>query len=271
MKLKNLLVVVACFVATGVSAQVAIGGDEPAEGAILDLSGASNLGLLLPQVTAVPPATDSDLCKAGMMVYNTTDQRVYTYDEPNTTWIAGATQADITAAASNLVRSDYLKTINEEEIVGSGNITIIGPAGAVGPIGPAGAQGIPFDTLATTTKRGLMTAADKLKLDALSSPTTGGNSFSEFYENTARSGNWSTANSFCAGLVIGWRLPTAGEGLNAQLSGPFLPTQQSSLWTSSTLPDGKKMITRFNAVASMPQELGWYDTSRTDFYYICVR
>jgi hypothetical protein len=264
MKLKNLLLVFACFAATGLSAQVAIGGGDPTPGSILDLSGATNLGLLLPQVSAVPPATGSELCKAGMMVYNTTDRRVYTYDEPNTIWIAGATQADITAAASNLVRSDYLKTINEETIIGAGNITITGPQGPVGPAGPDGQKGEPgtpgvdgevgpigpdgpkgdqgpaFDLLASTTDHGLMSAADKLKLDQLTGPAGGGNSFT-VWEGSVNYLTFEAAVAHCAELGPGWRLPTAGELLNAHYYGPA-GTNTSSVWTSTIMPNGQSLI-----------------------------
>jgi hypothetical protein len=257
MKLKNLLLVVACFAATGLSAQVAIGGGDPTPGSILDLSGATDLGLLLPQVTAVPPATGSDLCKAGMMVYNTTDKRIYTYDLPNTTRIAGATQVDITAAASLLVRSDQLKTINGDPIIGTGNITITGPqgpegpagtdgtkgdpgapgvAGEVGPIGPDGPKGDDgpvYKTLASNAAAGLMSAEDKRKLDDLANFRLTGSTCTDLEVRTSNA-TYAEQAAYCESLGNGWRVATVGEIVSAKYMG--VPV-------SVTIPSGIVYIT----------------------------
>jgi hypothetical protein len=231
MKLKNLLLMVACFMATGLSAQVAIGGGEPAEGSILDLSGATNLGLLLPRVTALPTA-NNDLNKAGMMVYNTTDKKVYTYDASVPAWVAGAIQADL----SGSVTAAALKKINGNTLWdGPGNIVIAdgaqGPAGPQGDPGTPGANGDKGDTgavgpqgpewsgtTATTGADGLMSAADKLKLDQLSNVLTNYTTATNLsVVNTEYLRSEAVAN--CAAKGPGWRLATIGEVSTASLTG----------------------------------------------------
>jgi hypothetical protein len=145
MKMKQifLFLMVAVLSATGnwqpVSAQVAIGGpNEPVAGTILDLSQATNLGLLLPQFSALP-ATTNAVSKAGMMIYNTSDQKVYTYDATAEAWITGATQTEINTVLADYVTKTGLKTVNSTSLIGSGNIVI--PAGAKGDTGATGAAG----------------------------------------------------------------------------------------------------------------------------------
>ncbi|MDR0834887.1 MAG: Ig-like domain-containing protein [Candidatus Symbiothrix sp.] len=83
---------VACVLATGncspVTAQVAIGGDGTVTpGALLDLSQATDAGgLLLPQIESADTLNE-ELKKPGMLVYNKTDGKVYTYN--GSFWTAG--------------------------------------------------------------------------------------------------------------------------------------------------------------------------------------
>jgi hypothetical protein len=83
---------IACVLVTGncspVTAQVAIGGDGTVTpGALLDLSQATDAGgLLLPQIVSADTAT-AVLKKPGMLVYNKTDGKVYTYN--GSAWSAG--------------------------------------------------------------------------------------------------------------------------------------------------------------------------------------
>lgn len=80
--------------AASMNAQVKIGGDPETEvttGAVLELDGASG-ALLLPRVDVLPTAENS---AAGMQVYLTTNNKVYTYD--GSTWVAEASETQLTA------------------------------------------------------------------------------------------------------------------------------------------------------------------------------
>ncbi|MDR0833068.1 MAG: hypothetical protein LBN93_02625 [Candidatus Symbiothrix sp.] len=67
------------------NAQISIGSvnDSVTVGSVLDLSQGSG-GLLLPQVTDTIAATRT----AGMMVFSTADNKVYTYNGVTATWVA---------------------------------------------------------------------------------------------------------------------------------------------------------------------------------------
>ncbi|MDR0833311.1 MAG: Ig-like domain-containing protein [Candidatus Symbiothrix sp.] len=97
MKKRMLFLVVATLLVTGqnmfcpytVSAQVAIGSatDSITPGALLDLSQATDAGgLLLPQIESADTLIE-ELRKPGMLVYNKTDGKVYTYT--GSFWSAG--------------------------------------------------------------------------------------------------------------------------------------------------------------------------------------
>ncbi|MDR0833250.1 MAG: hypothetical protein LBN93_03560 [Candidatus Symbiothrix sp.] len=67
------------------NAQISIGSanDSVTVGSVLDLSQGSG-GLLLPQVADTIVATRT----AGMMVFSTADNKVYTYNGVTSTWVA---------------------------------------------------------------------------------------------------------------------------------------------------------------------------------------
>ncbi|GHT39979.1 hypothetical protein FACS189437_04840 [Bacteroidia bacterium] len=178
-----LMLTVNCNLAT---AQVAIGGNGSVEpGAVLDLSQQGNAtgGLLLPKVTALP-AAGSDLRKAGMLIYY--DGKVYFYDANTNQWIVGINANQLSAYATKVELNSGLGAKQNSLIAGDG-ITIsdntiastvtqgpAGPQGAPGPEGPKGndgpqgPEGPAFDTPASASNAGLMSAADKAKLDGLS-------------------------------------------------------------------------------------------------------
>ncbi|MDR0833275.1 MAG: hypothetical protein LBN93_03705, partial [Candidatus Symbiothrix sp.] len=90
---KIVLFLVATLLVAGncspVTAQVAIGSvnDSITPGALLDLSQATDAGgLLLPQIESTDTLSD-ELRKPGMLVYNKTDGKVYTYN--GAAWSAG--------------------------------------------------------------------------------------------------------------------------------------------------------------------------------------
>ncbi|MDR0834919.1 MAG: hypothetical protein LBN93_12205 [Candidatus Symbiothrix sp.] len=93
MKRNVLLLLVATLLVAGkwspVTAQVAIGGDGTVtQGALLDLSQAVDAGgLLLPQIESADTLIE-ELKKPGMLVYNKTDGKVYTYN--GVAWSVGS-------------------------------------------------------------------------------------------------------------------------------------------------------------------------------------
>ncbi|MDR0833846.1 MAG: hypothetical protein LBN93_06640, partial [Candidatus Symbiothrix sp.] len=94
MKRNVLLLLAATLLVAGnwspATAQVAIGSvnDSITPGALLDLSQAVDAGgLLLPQIESTDTLSD-ELRKPGMLVYNKTDGKVYTYN--GTAWSVGS-------------------------------------------------------------------------------------------------------------------------------------------------------------------------------------
>lgn len=182
-----------------VTAQVAIGGDGSVEaGATLDLSQQGNAtgGLLLPKVSALP-AAGSALRKAGMLIYNTVDNTVYTYDADAGQWVAGASTTLLSDYATTASMNSALAAKQNNLTAGAG-ITISGSTiattvsqgpqgpegpqgetGATGPKGNDGPEGPSFNSLADGSNPGLLSADDYAKLQSINVPVPvpgGGNS-----------------------------------------------------------------------------------------------
>jgi hypothetical protein len=171
MKMKKMILLMLLFclgITASMNAQVKIGEGDLAPGAVLDLTNTENLGLLLPQVSALPES--GVLCKLGMMVFY--NNRVYTYN--GSAWLAGAAVTDVsTAIASNaetkFILTTNLKTVNGESLIGTGNVTIVGDTGPDGPQGPTGPTGPvgPTPDPVSYSAPGILTIADYNKLRAL--------------------------------------------------------------------------------------------------------
>jgi hypothetical protein len=125
-------------ITASMNAQVKIGGTGGDPGVVLDLTNPDNLGLLLPAVS-VRPASGA-LCRMGMMIYDSAERRVYTYN--GSAWIAGVTVTEVSTTITNdLVASATLKTVAGQSLLGTGNAVIAGAKGATGDPGATGAQG----------------------------------------------------------------------------------------------------------------------------------
>jgi hypothetical protein len=172
-------------ISAGMNAQVNIGSeDPPTPGAILDLSQATDLGLLLPRVSSLP-AAGSDLNKAGMMIFNSSDNRVDTHN--GSAWIKGVVSGDLSDYVPIAILHTALDAKQNTLIAGAGiqiagsTISAIEPLGPVGPVGPKGPVGDPGQQgpqgdqgpvgptppPASGDTDGLLSAEDFLKLQSL--------------------------------------------------------------------------------------------------------
>ncbi|GHT00350.1 hypothetical protein FACS189421_12340 [Bacteroidia bacterium] len=98
--------------AASMNAQVKIGGDGttgPVTGAVLELDGTGG-ALLLPRVDALPTAANST---AGMQVYLTTNNKVYTYS--GTAWLADASETQVATQIS----SSKPATVGSADVAGT--------------------------------------------------------------------------------------------------------------------------------------------------------
>ncbi|MDR0833379.1 MAG: fibrobacter succinogenes major paralogous domain-containing protein [Candidatus Symbiothrix sp.] len=203
---------VACFLVTGncspVTAQVAIGGDGTVTpGALLDLSQATDAGgLLLPQIESADTLIE-ELKKPGMLVYNKTDGKVYTYN--GAAWSVGGGSGGGGGSGPETASCN-------------GSVSVMGVSGTVYPIGS-----YPY-------------AQNDLKnyCWTLTNLREAGQSYTNFPGQTEDRGyyyNWPVANDengdICEiSIGGGWHLPTSIEWLDLGVAMPSLTTYERLPW-----------------------------------------
>jgi hypothetical protein len=115
---------------------------------------------------------------------------------------------------------------------------------------------------------GLMTAADKAKLDGLANVAQTGYCFTQWsYEG---GGLYAAAVAACAAKGTGWRLPSIGELVQYWYNGAY-DKSKGAAWTSSTSPSGGKWTMWGDMSTNLPTVMGDLPTTNIKYQMVCVK
>lgn len=263
----------------GMNAQVNIGSEDlPHTGAVLDLSRAADLGLLLPYVDyADSDLFPADLKEDGMVVYNLADKKIYYYKgtAADGTWVSSDTAdkavrlataqdfsltGDVTATAIPFDGTGAVTLSTELETITQNN-----PAPtAVAP--GAGGEFTVIDGI-TVDSKGRITGYSTKTVTLPAAPVYTPGNVEWHPTDFSTDMSWADAadaGTGCASLTEnggGWRMPTVDELVRAYHSGSPGGFAAFQNYWSGTESDADKAYIVFMSngdVTSVPKEYTYY-------------